>query len=77
MIEYVPAIFLYSMGMFLIGYEFGKAKYKHILEQVEKIVDECFDKEDLKMIRTSVSLANNKMQANTLADNKLQAKEEV
>ena len=28
------------------------------------------------MIRTLMSLANNKIQANTLADNKLQAKEE-
>lgn len=28
------------------------------------------------MIRTSMSLADNKMQANALADNKLQAKEE-
>ena len=30
-----------------------------------------------KMIRTSMSLADNKMQASGLADNKLQAKEEV
>jgi hypothetical protein len=28
------------------------------------------------MIRTYMSLADNKMQANTLADNKMQAKEE-
>lgn len=44
----ILSILLYSMGMFLLGYEFGKAKYKYILEQVEKIVDECLDKEDLK-----------------------------
>jgi hypothetical protein len=32
---------------------------------------------EIDLVGTSVSLADNKIQANTLADNKLQAKEEV
>ena len=38
--EYIPVILLYSLGLFLLGFQFGKSKYECILNEIEKTIDE-------------------------------------
>lgn len=44
--EYIPAVLLYSIGVFMLGYQFGKAKYEYTLEELTRIYAEEENEKD-------------------------------
>ena len=44
--EYIPAILLYSIGVFMLGYQFAKAKDKYTMEELTRIYAEEENEKD-------------------------------
>lgn len=44
--EYIPAILLYSIGVFMLGYQFRKAKDEYTFEELTRIYEEEENEKD-------------------------------